>query len=218
MRPSKVKLYLIALFGIIFSHFYCYAENFILYEGFSYEDIPIEIQNLMIKNSYKENEYVKFEDLKLCKVLYIGFDGREHEGELIVAYKVVSPINGEIINIAKEILEIFYEMYKAKYPIEKIKLIDYYGADDEFSMQDNNSSAFNFRYIIGTKNISYHAYGLAVDINPFVNPCLHLESNIIEPAGTEKFLDRNLNQAGLIKKGDACYKAFTERGWEWGGL
>ena len=48
----------------------------------------------MVKNSYKENEYVKFEDLKLCKVLYIGFDGKEHEIELIIVYKVESPING----------------------------------------------------------------------------------------------------------------------------
>lgn len=218
MNFKRILLYLIVLFISLFLHFYCYAEEFNLCDGFLYKDIPIQIQNLMVGNSYKENEYIKIEDLRLCKVLYIGFDGKEHEGELIVAYKVESPINGETINIAKEVLEIFHEMYKAKYPIDKIRLVDYYGADDELVMRDNNSSAFNFRYINDTKDISWHSYGLAIDINPFVNPCFHLNSKFIEPDGSEKFLDRGLEQLGLIKEGDACYKAFTSRGWEWGGL
>lgn len=147
MKFNKALFCFAVLFGVIFPPFYCYAEDFVLHKGFTYEDIPIEIQSLMAKNSYRENEYVKFEDLKLCKVLYIGYDGKEHEGELVVAYKVDSPVNGETVNVAKEVLEIFYELYEAKYPIDKIRLIDYYGADDELSMKDNNSSSFNFRYV-----------------------------------------------------------------------
>ncbi len=217
MKFNRILFCCAVLFVVLFSHFFCYAEDFILHEGFSYEDIPAEIQNFMAKNSYKENEYVKFEDLKLCKVLYFGFDGKEHEGELVVAHKVNSPIDGETVNVAKEVLEIFYELYEAKYPICKMRLIDYYGADDELSMKDNNSSAFNFRYINGTRNISWHSYGLAIDINPFVNPCFSPNSNITEPDGAEKFLNRNLEQLGIIKEGDACHKAFTSRGWDWGG-
>ena len=213
---KRILLCLVVLVGATFLNFHCYAESFTLYDGFSYEDIPIKIQNLMYGKSYKENEYVKFEYLKLCKVRHIGFDGEKHEGKLIVAYQVESP-SGETINIAKEVLEIFHEMYEANYPIEKIRLIDNYDADDECSMRDNNSSAFNFRYVIGTTKNSWHSYGLAIDINPQVNPCFHLDSKLIEPAGTEEFINRGLNQMGLIKKGDACYKAFTSRGWEWGG-
>lgn len=76
-------------------HIFTVIPKILLYMMvFLYEYIPIKIQNPMVKNSYKENEYVKFEDLKLCKVLYIGFDGKEHEIELIIVYKVESPING----------------------------------------------------------------------------------------------------------------------------
>ncbi len=103
-------------------------------------------------------------------------------------------------------------MYDSKYPIEKIKLIDYYDAEDEKSMLDNNSSSFIFRYILGTNRISWYSYGLAIDINTYVNPCVHPDSKTLESAGTEKFLDRNLNQRGLIKEGNACYKASISRG------
>ncbi len=123
----------------------CYAEDFVLCDGFSYHDIPSEIQKLMYGKSYKENEYVKFDDLRLCKVLHVGFDGKEHEGELVVAHNYTNE-TGQTVDFSKEVLEIFKEMYDAKYPIEKIRLIDYYNADDEKSMLDNNSSSFIFRY------------------------------------------------------------------------
>jgi len=203
--------------GAFLVRFNCFAENFTLCDGFSYQDIPCEVQEIMKGKSYKENEYVKFEDLRLCKVRHLGFDGKEHEGELVVAYEVKSPITGKTVNVAKEALEIFKDMYDSKYPIEKMELIDYYDADDEKSMRNHNTCAFNFRYINGTKKISWHSYGLAIDINPFVNPCFHPDSKLVEPAGTEEYLNRDLNQVGLIKEGDACHKAFASRGWEWGG-
>lgn len=213
---NRVSVVLIISISVFLMPCACYAEDFILCNGFSYHDIPVETQKLMNGKSYKENEYVKFDDLRFCKVLHIGFDGKEHEGELIVARDYISE-TGEIIDFSKEVLEIFKEMYDAKYPIEKIRLIDYYDAEDEKSMLDNNSSSFIFRYILGTNRISWHSYGLAIDINPYVNPCFHPDSKTVEPVGTEKFLNRSLEQAGLIKEGDACHKAFTSRGWEWGG-
>lgn len=213
---NRVSVVLIISISVFLMPCACYAEDFILCNGFSYHDIPVETQKLMNGKSYKENKYVKFDDLRLCKVLHIGFDGKEHEGQLIVARDYISE-TGEIIDFSKEVLEIFKEMYDAKYPIEKIKLIDCYNAEDEKSMLDNNSSSFIFRYILGTNRISWHSYGLAIDINPYVNPCFHPDSKTVEPVGTEKFLDRSLEQIGLIKPGDACHKAFTRRGWEWGG-
>ena len=193
-----------------------HASGFQLEPGFSYHEIPQEIRDLMLGKSYQENEYVNFNDLRLCKVKHIGFDGKTHQGELVVSHKAILE-NGEEIDLAKEVLVIFKELYDAQYPIEKIRLIDHYDADDETSMRDNNSSAFNFRYIRGTKKISWHSYGFAIDINPFQNPCFDRNSKFVEPAGSNDFLDRNLTAIGLIKEGDPCHKAFTSRGWEWGG-
>ena len=61
-------------------------------------------------------------------------------------------------------------MYEANYPIEKVRLVDEYNADDETSMSANNSSCFNYRTISGTNKVSMHGRGLAVDINPLYNP------------------------------------------------
>ena len=62
----------------------------------------------------------------------MGFDGQTKEGELVVNKA-----------IAEDVLAIFRQLYEAEYPIEKVRLVDEYDADDEASMSDNNSSAFN---------------------------------------------------------------------------
>lgn len=66
--------------------------------------------------------------------------------------------------------EIFHELYLAEYPIERIRLIDEYDGDDTVSMEDNNTSCFNYRVVDGTSSLSKHAYGMAIDINPLYNP------------------------------------------------
>jgi hypothetical protein len=99
------------------------------------------------------------EDLRYLHVLHKDIDGNEHEGEMIVNY-----------HIAEDVLNILHELYDNDYPIEKIRLVDEYDADDELSMEDNNSSSFNFRFISHTGRISKHGLGLAVDINTLYNP------------------------------------------------
>ena len=104
--------------------------------------------------SYKDNCTVPVSDLRYLHVMHIGFDGQPHDGEIICNKY-----------IANDLLEIFEALYEAQYPIEKIRLVDEYNADDESSMADNNSSSFNFRFISYTTKISKHGYGLAMDIN-----------------------------------------------------
>ena len=89
----------------------------------------------------------------------VSFDNQVHEGELVVNK-----------DIADDVLEIFKELYESGYQIEKVRLVDEYDADDEASMSDNNSSAFNFRFISHTTKISKHGMGMAVDINTLYNP------------------------------------------------
>jgi hypothetical protein len=63
--------------------------------------------------------------------------------------------------IAADVLDILKKLYEAKYPIERMRLIDYWDANDERAMRANNSSSFNFRFISHTHTVSKHGKGLA---------------------------------------------------------
>ncbi len=171
---------------------------------FTYGDLPEEIIEKIMGKSYLVNDTVALKDLSYLKVSYWGFDEKSHIGEIIV--------NKEV---AKDLVEIFQELYEVKYPIEKIRLIDEYDADDNLSMEDNNSSSFCFRPVVGSSKLSKHSYGLAIDINPLQNP--YVKGDLILPPNGEEYLDRNNVRIGMILEGDACYEAFVSRGWTWGG-
>lgn len=179
-----------------------YADDFYISE------IPDDIFAKMQGKSYKEDCTVPREDLRYVHVLHMGFDGEVKAGELVVSRK-----------IADDVLEIFEELYKADYPIEKVRLVDEYDADDEASMSDNNSSAFNFRFISHTTRISKHGLGMAVDINTRYNPYVKTVNGklSIEPANGADYVDRSKDFPHKIDHDDLCYKLFTEHGFTWGG-
>jgi len=138
--------------------------------------------------------------LDLVSVKYYGFDGKLHQGQIIV--------NKEIAN---DIVEIFKVIEEEKFPVEKVVPIVDYNWSDEKSMNDNNTSSFNYRFISGSRILSMHANGLAIDINPKQNPYVKNGTSI--PAGSEY----RLNDKGTIEPGSKIVKAFKERGWTWGG-
>lgn len=175
---------------------------------FYIKPIPNDIFEKMQGKSYKENCTVPREELRYLHILHVGFDNNTHEGELIVNKR-----------IAEDVLDIFKELYKAGYQIEKVRLIDEYNAQDELSMRDNNSSAFNFRYISYSTTLSKHAMGLAVDINTLYNPYIkQVDGRLnIEPANAVNYVDRNRQFPHKIDHDDLCYKLFTKHGFEWGG-
>lgn len=175
---------------------------------FYIKPIPDDIFEKMQGKSYKENCTVPREELRYLHILHVGFDNNTHEGELIVNKR-----------IAEAVLDIFKELYKAGYQIEKVRLIDEYNAQDELSMRDNNSSAFNFRYISYSTTLSKHAMGLAVDINTLYNPYIkQVDGRLnIEPANAVQYVDRNRQFPHKIDHDDLCYKLFIKHGFEWGG-
>lgn len=179
-----------------------YADDFYISE------IPDDIFAKMQGKSYKEDCTVPREDLRYVHVRHMGFDGEAKEGELVVNKA-----------IADDVLAIFEELYKADYPIEKVRLVDEYDADDEASMSDNNSSAFNFRFISHTTRISRHGLGMAVDINTRYNPYVKTVDGklSIEPANGADYVDRSKDFPHKIDHEDLCYKLFKEHGFTWGG-
>lgn len=175
---------------------------------FYYEELSQEIRERITGKSYGENCVVPYEELCYISVLYWGFDDQTHTGEMIVNRA-----------IAEDVVEIFRELYEAKYPIERMVLIDEYDADDNASMAENNSSAFNYRVIEGTDRISLHGYGLAIDINPLYNPYIHNLNGkqVVTPVEGALYEDRTLECPYYIREGDVCYQAFIKRGFTWGG-
>lgn len=158
--------------------------------------------------SYKTDCTIPREELRYLSIPHYGFDGEIHLGEMVVNAA-----------IADEVLEIFQELYAIRYPIEKIRLVDDYDADDERSMADNNSSAFNYRTISGTNKLSNHSRGLAIDINPLYNPYVHSNTGteVCEPANASAYTDRTASFDHKIDEFDPCYQIFTAHGFSWGG-
>ena len=177
-------------------------------DEFYVSEIPDDIFEKMQGKSYKEDCTVPREDLRYVHVLHMGFDGETKEGELVVNKA-----------IADDVCDIFEKLYEADYPIEKIRLVDEYDADDEASMSDNNSSAFNFRFISHTTKISKHGLGMAVDINTLYNPYVKTVDGkrSVEPANASDYVDRSADFPYKIDHDDLCYRLFKEHGFSWGG-
>ena len=109
----------------------------------------------------------------------------------------------------------FRLLFDEKFPIEKMRLVDEYEADDDRSMADNNTSAFNCRAITGGSSWSAHSYGTAIDLNPVQNPYLR-NSTVLPPAGAA-FRDRTDVRPGMAVEGSAPVRAFDALDWGWGG-
>ena len=179
-------------------------ESIILEEGFTATALPENIIEKISGKSYRENHDIGLDELAYLQMLFVDYHGSTQRVEMIVHY-----------SLAKEVLEIFRELYKAGYQIEKMRLVDEYGADDEQSMADNNSSAFNYRVVADTDMISMHGYGRAIDINPLHNP--YIVGGKIMPENAVKFADRSKSFPHKIDHNDLAYKLFKQRGWTWGG-
>ncbi|AXX32096.1 hypothetical protein APASM_4731 [Actinosynnema pretiosum subsp. pretiosum] len=145
------------------------------------------------------------EALRLVSLGFIGFDGAAHRGELVVAEAV-----------AGDVVEVFRELYEARFPVERVETVEKHGADDDASMAANNTSAFNCRPITGGTAWSNHSYGRAIDLNPVQNPYVSASGAVHPPSGAP-YVDRTVRAPGLIVAGDVVVTAFESRGWTWGG-
>ena len=176
---------------------------------FTCTPIPDSIFAFMQGRSFKVGCTIPRDSLRYIRCLHADKYGNSIIGEMVLNK-----------SIAGDVLEIFRKLYSAKYPIERMLLIDRWEADDEMAMRDNNSSSFNFRFISHTQKVSKHGMGLAVDINTLYNPYhkfLADGTEIIEPVTGAPYLDRTKDFDYKIEKDDPCYKLFIAAGFHWGG-
>lgn len=172
--------------------------------AFTAQPLPQDIAEKINGVTYRPNPDIKLSELYYLKLGYIDFEGNTQTGEMICNKK-----------LAAELLEIFKELYEAKYPIEKIRLADEYGGDDDLIMGDNNSSCFNYRTIADTNTVSLHGLGRAVDINPLYNP--YIVGEKVMPSNAAPYADRTKDFPHKIDEEDICCKIFIRHGWKWGG-
>ena len=178
-------------------------------EGFSVSMIPDSVFARMLGKSYPEGCRVERNDLRYLRLMHYDGEGRVCHGEMVCNK-----------SIADDVVEIFEELFRQQYPIERIRLIDDYDAQDEQSMRDNNTSCFCYRVISGTTVLSKHSQGIAVDLNTLYNPYVKIKSDgtlHIEPETGRPYIDRKRSFPYKIDENDLAYKLFTQHGFQWGG-
>ncbi|MBK7630180.1 MAG: M15 family metallopeptidase [Ignavibacteriales bacterium] len=138
--------------------------------------------------------------LTLVDVEYYSFDDKLHKGQILINKKA-----------AKDLLEIFEFIKLSRFPIAKVIPTVKYNWNDDSSMNDNNTTAFNYRKVKGSKVLSAHSYGMAIDINPVQNP--HIKGKLVQPLKGK--YDPKVR--GTILRDSKLVQEFVKRGWQWGG-
>lgn len=199
MRPYRFILnfgYAMKKFLIYF--LLCFATINLISDSKIVIDSKMKLKESM-KNTLATKKIAK--EQVLIDVEYYGFDDKLHKGQLVVSK-----------NVQKDITDAFELIKKIKFPIEKVIPIVKYDWDDNKSMSDNNTSAFNYRTIAGTDRLSNHSFGKAIDINPFQNPAIYNDGRVA-PEGAKY----DISAKGTLTAESVITKFFKERGWRWGG-
>jgi D-alanyl-D-alanine carboxypeptidase len=142
--------------------------------------------------------------LRLLSLSHWRFDGTTATGRLIVH-----------ADVAREVVGVFRRLYKARFPIRRMVPVDAYGGSDFRSIEADNTSAFNCRYVEGTTRWSEHAYGRAIDVNPIENP--YVSGGRTSHPASVPYLDRSRRRPGMAYEGGVLVRAFDAVGWGWGG-
>lgn len=147
---------------------------------------------------------VALKDLRYLTVAFRGFDGKAHTGELIVHRKA-----------ARDVVGVFRKLFRADFPIESMRIATDADIDAPPTGDGNTTAAFNCRVARGQTRFSAHAYGLALDLNPFQNP--YHRGDLVLPELASSYLDRTWRRPGMLLPGDVAVRAFAAIGWSWGG-
>lgn len=140
-------------------------------------------------------------NLTIVSVTHFGYDNKLHIGQLVCDKSV-----------QVELSSIFDSLLSIRFPIESVRPISNFGWSDDRSMANNNTSCFNYRTIAHSSRISQHAYGRAIDINPFQNPYVSTSGN-----SQPEMASYNPDAKGTITQSSRVVEIFKHYGWGWGG-
>ncbi len=161
-------------------------------------------EDVLARSSWSPDCPVAVDDLAYLTMAHYGFDGEFHTGEMIVH-----------ADVADDVVEVFRRLHEARYPIEQMRVIAAEEVDAHPTGDGNDTTSFVCRPAVGSGNWSQHAFGLAVDVNPFHNP--YHKGDLVLPELASAYLDRADARPGMIAEGDVVVQAFDGIGWGWGG-
>ena len=166
-----------------------------------FSDVALPSDAVIARSTWSPECPVDVSDLRYVTLPFWGCDGLTHTGELLVhADAVDSVVAG------------FRHLHERRFPIEEMRVVTRAELDLPPTGDGNNTSAFVCRSSVGSSSWSEHAYGRAVDINPFHNPYVRGDVVITELASA--YVDRP-DLPGVLTEADVA--AFEEAGWGWGG-
>ncbi|MDD9349573.1 M15 family metallopeptidase [Mumia sp.] len=172
--------------------------------GFASRIVSPPPDSVIDRSTWRPGCPVARSDLAWIRLTFWGFDDARHTGELLVNKTV-----------ARKVVRAFRAMYTARFPIEEMRITRAAELSAPPTGDGNNTGAFNCRPTRGTTTFSEHAYGLAVDINPFQNP--YVKGDVVLPELATAYVDRNRVRPGMILAGGPVVRAFETIGWGWGG-
>jgi hypothetical protein len=154
--------------------------------------------------SWQEGCPVAIEDLRYLTLSFVGFDGAAHTGELIVN-----------ASVADDVVSVFHELFDAGFPIEEMRIVTDADIEAPPTGDGNDTAGFNCRLVRGGRTFSAHAYGLAIDVNPFQNP--YTNDDVVLPERASAYVERADVRPGMIVEDGPVVAAFDAVGWTWGG-
>jgi hypothetical protein len=165
------------------------------------EAVPARV---LARSSWSNRCPVAAADLRYVTVSFRGFDGRAHTGELLVHARA-----------ADDLVTVFRRLFAADFPIERMRISNAAQLNAPPTGDGNSTESFACRPVRGSRAWSQHAYGLAVDVNPFQNP--YHKGKVVLPELATAYLDRADARPGMVRPGGPVVRAFTAIGWHWGG-
>ena len=160
--------------------------------------------SVIARSTWKRGCPVRTNQLDWIRLTYVGFDGERHSGELLAHQ-----------DVSADLVRVFRDLWRARYPIEEMRITEARELDLEPTGDGNNTSAFVCRPTTGGGSYSEHAYGLAIDVNPFQNP--YRKGEVVLPELASAYLNRQRERPGMIFEGGPVVSAFDQIGWQWGG-
>jgi hypothetical protein len=167
-------------------------------------EVRVVPEGVLARSTWRPECPVAVDELRYVTVRFVGFDDLVHTGELIVH-----------ADVADAVVDVFAALHAARFPLEEVRVIAAGELDAPPTGDGNVTSAFVCRPTVGGTRWSEHAYGRAIDLNPFHNPYVRGDLVIPELAGA--YADRSDVRPGMIVRGDVVTRAFAATGWGWGG-
>jgi hypothetical protein len=167
-------------------------------------------RSLVASHSWHAGCPVSLGDLRILRVVHVGFDGQAHTGELVVNRDVARPL-----------VSVFRQLYAMRFPIRHMRLHDFYAGPSAYPADMDVTASFECRQSVpspctgGTASghWSNHAYGHAIDLDPRENP--YVGCGMTRDRNARTYMDRSRLRKGMVTP--AVVRAFASIGWGWGG-